>query len=183
MQATLSDFTVGFQNLGHVAALALATRRAFGPGEDGQRAYFAMVREELVRRRVPVEGEIIALSVLDSKERLRALESIQRRKRESDRTRGAVVGGVLLTERLLRAVEAVAHHGEFIACRFVGADGSVTNCQLLGAGDRAGTARVRRWGDGRPAGRAVRLEEIALPALVVARLERVAAEQSSEGGL
>ena len=160
-----------------IAIVALETRRAFDQGEDGQRAFEAAVREELVRRRI--SDDVIALNRLPTEERLRALTSIQRRKREADRTADAVPGMALLTERLLRAAGTLAHHREFVPCRVVAKSGSVTACQLMGPGEALGTALVRRWCDHSPAGRAVRLEEIALPAAVAERLEAVAAEQSA----
>jgi hypothetical protein len=160
----------------NVAVVALETRRSFGPDEDGQRAYEASVREELTRRKVG--GDQIALNRLPTAERLLALESIQWRKREADQTQSAVPGGVVMTERLLRAAQAIVFHAEFVPVRLVSAAGAVTACQLVGAGQKPGTALVRRWWDKKPAGRPVRLEEIALPADVAARLEAVAAEQS-----
>jgi hypothetical protein len=160
-----------------IAVAALETRRAFGQGEDGQRAYEAQVRQELARRKVA--GDVVALNRLPTQERLRALESIQRRKAEADRTQAALPDALVLTERLLRAAAALVVHREFVECRVVSAEGRVTACELLGPGERIGTARVRRWSDLHPAGRPVRLEEIALPVGVARRLEAVAAEQAA----
>ena len=84
---------------------------------------------------------------------------------------------VALTERLLRAADAVRFHREFLPCRLVGQDGVLRACELVGAGAQPGTVRVRAWWDSRLAASPVRIEEIALPPGVAERLEFVAAHQ------
>lgn len=85
---------------------------------------------------------------------------------------------VRLTERLLRAAAALRFHREFVPVRIVGADGALQACELVGPGKSVGLVQVRGWWDAEQAGRAVRIEEIALPADVAQRLEGIAAMQA-----
>ena len=85
---------------------------------------------------------------------------------------------IALTERLMRAAEAVMYHGEHVEVLFAG-NQEPRLCRLLRRGRRRDTVQLAIWTEHgrRVADRDVRFDEVLLPPATAIRLHQVAFEQ------
>ena len=143
--------------------IALATRAAFGAGEQGQERYEAAVAAEIALRH---GGEKLLLNGLPELERVQVLRGVLRRLEPQ----------IALTDRLMRAADALLHHGEYISCDWVRGDGLMTECRLVGRGHNSQTVILQRWCDAKRSA-PVPFASVVITQETAARLESIAVAQ------